>query len=921
MAIYIAVIIAVGLLFIQIPNVEMITATIFTAGYLLGAKKGLLVALSGELIFSLLNPFGAPNPPLLLAQLISMGLVGYAGSLLYRMNKYVPSFFTRSLQLGIAGFILTLIYDLLTTFSFAIILAETPTQIFATTLSGLVMGLPFTFIHLAGNTLIFAIIIPILLNALQKIDYFKPRLSAVMLMLAVFFLSSLPTGHANTRGVVTESDRRFHISYPTRQDDCAVESIYEFDSALVIEKIEPYVHDAPVDASMGTIRKLDSALSSRSTAGSARALIADSRPASAVEMYLGVAMSAIQDTVGISTDTTFYDSLQSPFERSTEDSTMSGGDIAAKKKSRIKLRIFEHDTTMAELHRRTAITCTHQSIQHQIYQNMSDILNLLPGFYSPRLNRPGESVDVYRHGLTGAYVDFMYDGRPLKDPITGIYNLNLVPIEGLEKIVIPCGSGTALVDNPIKLHSEGFGDNEPYSRVYFHIGPSEFSDTDVAFGRRVSNKADAMFGVTLKGNDGPLRPESYEHHQGRAFIRFAQSERWHWHYSWMYNRLKYHAIGMKLDTGRYATPDGRSLIYRNDHTLTLQGSVFNAHYRNFISKLYFSRETVKYSDDGYDIKYDEDANYIGFSSQLEQQYRNLKYNLFTRVEHDWVRAYAFGEKKNTLYTVGLDGCWSFADHVYLNTMIGSDGRSDLDQTIKYHFSLDWLPTPRYRLSSGLKRYPRYPSLYELHALDRELAHTELTAERIDHVYVALTAKPFDALVLETTAFMNRIVDPIDLISVDNASIAYRNLEERRYTGLDVHVKFDFCKDFFIGSVLNYVDRDDEKISVIPKLKINSHLAYENTFFNGDLVTHVRVEGVFLNERWGIFSQSPYGHDVSVINLPNDYILNIVGFFRILKAFEGYLSFENILRRDYQYIPGYPMPDQVFHYGLRWEFWD
>ena len=135
MAIFIASIIAVGLLFIEIPNVEMVTATIFLAGYALGSQKGLIVAIFGELLFSLLNPFGAPSPPLLVAQLISMGLAGYAGGVLYQLNRRIPALFKKSVQLGVAGLLLTAFYDFATTFSFAIVLAETPRKIFASTIS------------------------------------------------------------------------------------------------------------------------------------------------------------------------------------------------------------------------------------------------------------------------------------------------------------------------------------------------------------------------------------------------------------------------------------------------------------------------------------------------------------------------------------------------------------------------------------------------------------------------------------------------------------------------------------------------------------------------------------------------------------------------------------------------------------------
>ncbi|MCH7955883.1 MAG: ECF transporter S component, partial [Candidatus Marinimicrobia bacterium] len=48
--------VAMGYSFIFVPNIEMISASIFISGYLLGVQKGIVVGIVAESIFSAFNP-------------------------------------------------------------------------------------------------------------------------------------------------------------------------------------------------------------------------------------------------------------------------------------------------------------------------------------------------------------------------------------------------------------------------------------------------------------------------------------------------------------------------------------------------------------------------------------------------------------------------------------------------------------------------------------------------------------------------------------------------------------------------------------------------------------------------------------------------------------------------------------------------
>lgn len=158
----IALAVAVGYVFLFIPNVEMITATIFISGYLLGLRNGIFIGAAAEAIFSLTNPYGIPSPPLFIAQIISMGFTGFLGGVFrnIKLTDHIKTCFIFSS----AGFIVTVFYTLCTNLSFIISMGFHINKFFTTMLT----GLHFYILHVISNMIIFFVVVPFLINALRN---------------------------------------------------------------------------------------------------------------------------------------------------------------------------------------------------------------------------------------------------------------------------------------------------------------------------------------------------------------------------------------------------------------------------------------------------------------------------------------------------------------------------------------------------------------------------------------------------------------------------------------------------------------------------------------------------------------------------------------------------------------------------------
>lgn len=162
MAIFIALAIAGGLALAPLPNIELVTVTIFLGGLMLGVGRGLVIGAIAEFLYSFFNPYGAAAPPLLIAQVIGMALAGVTGGVLrFLLHDRQPVIWL----LGLIGFGLTFTFDLLTTISITLF---TGTGI-PGFVAAAIFGIYFYLAHQISNTLIFALLLPVLWRRLQQV--------------------------------------------------------------------------------------------------------------------------------------------------------------------------------------------------------------------------------------------------------------------------------------------------------------------------------------------------------------------------------------------------------------------------------------------------------------------------------------------------------------------------------------------------------------------------------------------------------------------------------------------------------------------------------------------------------------------------------------------------------------------------------
>ena len=165
-SIFCAMAIAMGYSLMMVPNIELITVTIFLSGVTLNLKWGAIVGLVAMAIYSGLNPLGSglSFPPLFFAQIIGMSLCGIIGGILKPIFFVKKFSFLKLFLLGLAGFLVTFLYDILTLVSYPLFSGLG----FPGIIASLIKGLGFTLLHEISNIFIFLITVPRVVKFLKK---------------------------------------------------------------------------------------------------------------------------------------------------------------------------------------------------------------------------------------------------------------------------------------------------------------------------------------------------------------------------------------------------------------------------------------------------------------------------------------------------------------------------------------------------------------------------------------------------------------------------------------------------------------------------------------------------------------------------------------------------------------------------------
>ncbi|UCG52401.1 MAG: hypothetical protein JSW58_02285 [Candidatus Latescibacterota bacterium] len=162
----VAAAVSLGYALCGVPNIELMTITIFVSGFLLGVGFGGLIGGLSAALYSMFNPMGAALPPLLAAQIVGFAVVGVFGGLVGPGVGRMRSRRMAVVCAAVLGFTLTLFYDLITNVGAFFVI--TGTREATDFLKFVIAGIMFMGVHILWNTGLFAVVLKPMLNVLSR---------------------------------------------------------------------------------------------------------------------------------------------------------------------------------------------------------------------------------------------------------------------------------------------------------------------------------------------------------------------------------------------------------------------------------------------------------------------------------------------------------------------------------------------------------------------------------------------------------------------------------------------------------------------------------------------------------------------------------------------------------------------------------
>jgi hypothetical protein len=149
------------------PNVEFTSLIVFLAGAVLGVTFGAGLGALVMFVNGFVSPWGAAGL-ILPFQIIGMALVAVGGDL-YRRSKGGSYNAGSYAETAVLGAFLTLVYDVLTNFGYAVTQMLAGQPIFLAFIGTLISGAVYSALHVVSNTIFFGAGFVPVTNALQKL--------------------------------------------------------------------------------------------------------------------------------------------------------------------------------------------------------------------------------------------------------------------------------------------------------------------------------------------------------------------------------------------------------------------------------------------------------------------------------------------------------------------------------------------------------------------------------------------------------------------------------------------------------------------------------------------------------------------------------------------------------------------------------
>jgi outer membrane cobalamin receptor len=587
------------------------------------------------------------------------------------------------------------------------------------------------------------------------------------------------------------------------------------------------------------------------------------------------------------------------------------------------------------------------------FSYLGDLLWEIPGVFIRDLGSAGQPSQLTLGGLGWHETAVFVDGRIMNEALTGTMNLNLLPLEAIQRIEYQTGAraflyGLNSTDGALNIITQNFNTNRPYSRIRYSEDGYGFTSLDGIFSQNFTRRFNLATGFQHQSLDGRFPNSNYDGWNVRLKLRYLLSDRANLVLSEIYNQTE---VGLNggVDLTKTApsdvfdelratmvNTDSYEKVHRHDITATMayrwlgDSSVVSS------ATAYYSHNLREYRDEenrpnpnGIFIQSNHTTAWYGMKLNQDLQEWGSQVSLGAEIQkRKVIESPDVGVQDET--DASLTGKMEFGIPVVKPAVFARYDHYRGESFGSYGADVKWVVVPGVSVFGGYSTSYRTPTIQELYWRGEGLDGIVRQKEKHELVEVGILDHASDMFEFRASFFHRRITNMIVAYSQGSGIIPWifppatlQNVPERTLSGLDGRLAFKAGPILGGGTWTLFTPTTEySRQRIYPEFSVSGEIAYRQLLFQDHLDLKVGLKGKFFTSNFGEL----YNPETMVYVENGMAELNQQGsadFFVVGKIGSAYVHFmlENITDEQYMLTPFYPMPPRKIRFGIEWEFLD
>ncbi|MBC8277328.1 MAG: ECF transporter S component [FCB group bacterium] len=545
------------------------------------------------------------------------------------------------------------------------------------------------------------------------------------------------------------------------------------------------------------------------------------------------------------------------------------------------------------------------------YEDLPDVIGLIPGFYHYDLALTGQQQYMFKIG--GDPVFTLY-GMPLNDAMTGLFDHTLVSAGYVDALQIGSGYNDGFVSAGDVIRSSTYkvDPDLPYSRINYRDGYYGLGIADFIFAQRVGDYLGFQIGGKVSEFNGRFGNSVHLGQQIRSSLYWYRPDGWNVRGTYISNNQR-NEITHTLD---------RRLLHRSDFFLSATAD--STEHQTSITAHFYTSE-----NDYFDRP---DQIEGAFRFKIIRKMNAAGFSLHPMLYFNWYRVQTgngFEENQPSLLaSVSADRPLSgrLNSSLAVSLEYGRDFLPAISTGLDYAFSKELKlggtlsrssrsPVPIHRIYSLQTSDYFLPGspVWEAQANDPIAANRDLKPETVSSARISAEIDLFSTVNVNAAVFYKYLVNAIDL-KWNNFSAKYDwyNADKREIPGAEVLIQTRRFKGFSFRTAQTF-QNPEQLDNFIPQYWSNCKLDYSSRAGSTALIYTIELHGKYYGVREG---------EIGGVHktLGDDNVWGVRFIFNI-HDFTLFWGNENIFSRQYELIPGYRMMHREEIWGINWVFWD